>query len=100
MRARTLFMGAVAALQVSCAALMPAPTPLRTVEYASPQQPAKCLFVLLPGRGDPAERFRDQGFVEDLQHSGRSIDLRAADVTMGYYMKGTLLDRLEADVIA
>jgi alpha-beta hydrolase superfamily lysophospholipase len=80
---------------------MPAPTPLRTVEYGSSQQqqPAKCLFVLLPGAGDPAERFRDQGFVEDLQNSNRSIDIRATDATLGYYMKGTLLDRLEADVI-
>ncbi len=52
-----------------------------------------------PEAGDHAERFRDQGFVEDLQNSNLSIDIRAADATMGYYMKGTLLDRLEADVI-
>src|SRR5262249_41511569 len=79
---------------------MPAPTPLRTIQYESPSQPAKCLFVLLPGAGDHAEHFRDQGFVEDLQNSRRSIDLRATDATIGYYMKGTLLDRLESDVIA
>jgi pimeloyl-ACP methyl ester carboxylesterase len=78
---------------------MSAPTPLRTVEYNSPSRPAKCLFVLLPGAGDPAERFRDQGFVEDLQNTNRSIDIRAVNATIGYYMKGTLLDRLEADVI-
>jgi pimeloyl-ACP methyl ester carboxylesterase len=78
---------------------MPAPTPMRTVEYESPQQPGKCLFVLLPGAGDHAERFREQGFVEDLQNSKLSIDIRAVDATMGYYMKGTLLDRLKADVI-
>jgi pimeloyl-ACP methyl ester carboxylesterase len=98
-RARTACIGVFAALQVGCVALMPAPTPLRTVEYTSPSQPAKCLFVLLPGAGDHAERFRDQGFVEDLQNSNLSIDIRAADATMGYYMKGTLLDRLETDVI-
>ena len=99
-RARAACIGVVAALQLGCAALMPAPTPMRAIEYASPQQPAKCLFVLLPGAGDHAERFRQQGFVEDLQNSKRSIDIRAADATMGYYMKGTLLDRLETDVIA
>lgn len=99
-RARVAGIAAVAALQTACVALMPAPTPLRTVEYASPSQPAKCLFVLLPGAGDHAEHFRDQGFIEDLQNSNLSIDIRAADATMGYYMKGTLPDRLEADVIA
>ncbi len=50
-------------LLAGCVALMPAPAPLRTVAYESSQQPAKCLFVLLPGAGDPAERFRDQGVV-------------------------------------
>lgn len=98
-RARVACMGVVAALQVSCASLMPAPTPMRVIEYSSSAQPAKCLFVLLPGAGDHAERFRKQGFVEDLDGSKRSIDIRAADATMGYYMKGSLLDRLEADVI-
>lgn len=99
-RARAACIGVIAALQLGCVALMPAPTPLHTVEYESPQQPAKCLFVLLPGAGDPAERFRAQGFIEDLQASHRSIDIRATDATIGYYMKGTLLDRLETDVIA
>ncbi len=98
-RARTACIGIVGALLAGCVALMPAPTPLRTVEYANPQQPAKCLFVLLPGAGDHAERFRDQGFVEDLQDSNLSIDVRATDATIGYYMKGTLLDRLETDVM-
>jgi pimeloyl-ACP methyl ester carboxylesterase len=99
-RARTACIGIVAAaLQLGCVALMPAPRPVRTIEYASPRHPAKCLFVLLPGAGDHAERFREQGFVEDLQNSKLSIDIRAVDATMGYYMKGTLLDRLETDVI-
>jgi pimeloyl-ACP methyl ester carboxylesterase len=73
---------------------------MHTIEYASPLQPAKCLFVLLPGAGDHAERFRQQGFVADLQKGNLSIDIRATDATMGYYMKGSLLDRLEKDVVA
>ncbi len=98
-RARAACIGLVAALQFGCVALMPVPSPMRTIEYESPQQPAKCLFVLLPGAGDHAQRFRKQGFVEDLQNTNLSIDIRAVDATMGYYMKGTLLDRLEADVV-
>jgi pimeloyl-ACP methyl ester carboxylesterase len=99
-RVRAAYVAIVATLQVGCVALMPAPTPMRNVEYESPLRPAKCLFVLLPGAGDHAERFRQQGFVEDLQNSKLSIDIRAVDATMGYYMKGSLLDRLETDVIA
>lgn len=97
--ARAACIALAAALQAGCVALMPAPTPLRTLDYDSAAQPAKCLFVLLPGAGDHAERFRDKGFVEEIQNSKRSIDIRATDATMGYYMKGTLLDRLETDVI-
>jgi len=98
-RVRAACVGVGTMLLAGCVALMPAPAPLRTVAYESSQQPAKCLFVLLTGAGDPAERFRDQGFVEDLQNSNRSIDIRATDATIGYYMKGTLVDRLEADVV-
>lgn len=97
---RATCLGVVATLQVGCAALMPAPTPMRVLQYQSLSQPAKCLFVLLPGAGDHAEHFLEKGFVEDLQNTKRSIDIRAVDATMGYYMKGTLLDRLETDVIA
>lgn len=98
-RIRAACIGVVTALQLGCVALMPAPTPMHTVEYGSTSKPAKCLFVLLPGAGDHAERFREQGFIEDLQNSERSLDIRAVDATMGYYVKGTLLDRLETDVI-
>jgi pimeloyl-ACP methyl ester carboxylesterase len=97
--ARTVCIGVATALQLSCAALMPAPTPMHTIDYGSPSRPATCLFVLLPGRGDHAKRFRDEGFVEDLQSGNLSIDIRAVDATLGYYAKGTLLDRLETDVI-
>jgi len=83
-----------------CAGMLPAPAPMRSVEYAANAAPATCLFVLLPGMGDRAEAFEQRGFVETLRKSGRSIDIRAADATFGYYMQGTVLDRLAADVIA
>jgi S-formylglutathione hydrolase FrmB len=83
-----------------CAGLLPAPAPMRSIEYAASATPAKCLFVLLPGMGDHAEAFEQRGFVETLRKSGRSIDIRAADATFGYYMQGTVLERLAADVIA
>jgi pimeloyl-ACP methyl ester carboxylesterase len=83
-----------------CVNLLPAPEPMRSIEYAAASQPAKCLFVLLPGRGDRAETFEQRGFVDILRKSGRSIDIRAADATFGYYIKGAMLERFAADVMA
>jgi pimeloyl-ACP methyl ester carboxylesterase len=80
--------------------MLPTPATLRSLEYPAATAPARCLFVLLPGMGDRAETFEQRGFVAALRKSSRSIDIRAADATFGYYMKGTFLDRLEADVIA
>ena len=89
----------VSTLQVGCTVFMPAPTPMRSIEYSSPSQPAKCLFVLLPGRGDPAKRFQEAGFVEEMRTRDLSIDIRAVDAPLGYYANGSLIDRLAADVI-
>lgn len=87
------------ALLCGCASMLPAPTPLRSIEYAG-ATPAKCLFVLLPGAGDRAETFEQRGFIEELRGRSLSIDIRATDATMGYYMNATFLDRLSEDVIA
>ena len=93
-----LVLAAVAAL-VGCVGPMAAPEPLRSIEYSNPSGPARCLFVLLPGMGDRAEAFEKRGFVEELRAHSLSADIRATDATFGYYMRGTFLDRLEADVI-
>ena len=89
----------LSALLCGCAGMLPAPTPMRSVDYAAVSQPAKCLFVLLPGAGDRAETFEQRGFVQALRRDSLSIDVRASDATLGYYMRGTVLDRLAADVI-
>lgn len=81
-----------------CVGAMKAPVPLRSIAYENPA-PAKCLFVLLPGKGDRAETFEQRGFVETLRKPPLSIDVRAADATFGYYMRGTFVERLSADVI-
>ncbi len=90
---------ALAALLGACAPFTQAPIPLRSIEYATTSAPAKCLFVLLPGRGDRAETFEQRGFIEALRKTSRSIDIRATDATFGYYMQGTFLERLATDVI-
>ena len=97
---RTCLLLAVGILSGGCASMLPAPTPMRSIDHAAASQPAKCLFVLLPGAGDRAETFEQRGFVELLRSRSLSIDVRASDATMGYYMRGTALDRLTTDVLA
>jgi len=92
------FVGAITL--AGCVGPMAAPEPLRSLEYANPSGPAKCLFVFLPGMGDRAEAFEKQGFVTIVRANHLSADIRATDATFGYYMRGTFLDRLAADVIA
>lgn len=94
--ARMLFV----VLLCSCR-FLPAPIPMaKIVEAQQPNTPAKCLFILLPGAGDHAATFREQGFVDQLQGTGWSVDLVAADATMGYYFKGIAAERIEVDVAA
>jgi pimeloyl-ACP methyl ester carboxylesterase len=71
---------------------------MKSVDYGAAH--AKCLVVLLPGRGDTAETFRERGFVESLLNSGADLEVIAADATLGYYAAGIISERLEADVIA
>jgi pimeloyl-ACP methyl ester carboxylesterase len=97
--ARRLLVLTVATALAGCVGPMAAPEPLRSIEYANPSGHAKCLFVLLPGRGDRAEAFEKHGFVDELRAHNLSADIRATDATFGYYMRGTFLDRLAADVI-
>lgn len=97
---RALLAVVASAVLAACVGPMAAPEPLRSIEYANPSGPAKCLFVLLPGMGDRAEAFERNGFVDELRAHSLSTDIRAADATFGYYMRGTFLDRLASDVIA
>jgi pimeloyl-ACP methyl ester carboxylesterase len=74
---------------------------MRAVDYpASPTARAKCLVVFLPGMGDDAEDFEKNGFVEEVRRRGLSIDMVAAQATIGYYSRGTFTERLAVDVVA
>lgn len=86
---------------MGCASWLPAPTPMRAVDYrpATSAQPARCLLVLLPGMGDDAEDFLEQGFVAEVQRRRLSIDMVAAQATLGYYAKGIFVERLYQDVM-
>lgn len=85
-----------------CAALRPATVPLRAIDLArSAGDPGgRCLAVLLPGRMDEPEKFRDAGFVRAVEKRNLQLDLVAVDAHLGYYRARTVVDRLRQDVIA
>lgn len=80
--------------------LFSAPVPMHTVEWIQPiTHKARCLVVFLPGFGDDAEDFDRNGFVADVTRRGLSVDMVAAQATMGYYARGSFPDRLATDVV-
>jgi pimeloyl-ACP methyl ester carboxylesterase len=83
-----------------CTLFWRAPTPMRAIDYPTAQTAARCLVVLLPGMGDDAEAFARHGLVDELQRRGLSIDVVAANATIGYYARGIFAERLATDVIA
>ena len=85
-----------------CAALRPATVPLRTVDLVRSAGTAggRCLAVLLPGRLDEPEKFRDAGFARAVDKRDLQLDLVAVDAHLGYYRARTVVDRLREDVIA
>lgn len=86
---------------VACARWLPAPVPMREVAWSRPAAPrARCLVVFLPGLGDDAEDFERNGFVAEVARRGLSVDMIAAQATVGYYARGSFTDRLSRDVVA
>jgi S-formylglutathione hydrolase FrmB len=91
---------AVALVLCGCFRVPPTTVPMPFVADPLPNAgKAKCLLVLLPGARDRAEDFRSEHFIEDIQASGLSVDVVAADATMGYYLQTIAAKRLEEDVI-
>ncbi len=60
---------------------------------------ARGAIVLLPGFGDRPTTFEQQGFVAALKRAAPGYDVYAADAHFGYYRTGTLIERLDTDVI-
>jgi pimeloyl-ACP methyl ester carboxylesterase len=82
-----------------CISWLPAPVPMRAVDYERAGPRATCLMVFLPGQGDSAEGFERHGFVEEVSRRGYSIDMVAVDATLGYYARGVFSERLAQDVL-
>lgn len=83
-----------------CAVFLPAPTPMTSLRDELPGGDAKCLVVFLPGAGDKASDFLEYGFIEALRQKNLSVDVVAADATLGYYARGIFRERVHTDVVA
>jgi len=86
----------VAAL-CGCIGIPPTEDTLPAIEVADVGRRNDTVVIMLPGRGDRAETFIREGF----QDAGRKFgfDTIAVDAHFGYYMKRSLLARLDEDVV-
>src|SRR5574337_455689 len=81
-------------------ACYPAPKArLDVFRYDSPEGQQKHLFVFLPGHGDSPHTFWKKGLVQAVRARKLPVDMIAVDAHIGYYMEGTIFDRLKQDVI-
>lgn len=92
---------AMAVSLVGCGLWRPTTVPLRILREA-PVCPARpdTLVVMLPGSYSLPEDFVGEGFVAAVRARGVVADLWLVDAHRGYYAERSILDRLEADVIA
>jgi pimeloyl-ACP methyl ester carboxylesterase len=60
----------------------------------------RCLAVLLPGLGDGKDDFLRKGFLRAYRDRGSPCALTALDSHFGYFANGSIVERLQEDVIA
>lgn len=100
--ARTLAAALALALLAGCGLLPRESTvPLRVLsEDAVCASRPQTLFVMLPGASSLPEEFLREGFVRAVRERRLAVDVVLVDAHLGYYKDRTVLERLQADVIA
>lgn len=94
---------AVAAGLSGCALLpRPAVVPMAELRPPGPCAPerAPVLLVMLPGAFSLPAEFVDEGYVKPLRERGVDADVLIVDSHLGYFSNGTILQRLQHDVVA
>jgi pimeloyl-ACP methyl ester carboxylesterase len=93
---------AAVVLLAGCGLLPRASTvPLRVLsDNASCSSRPETLLVMLPGAASLPEEFLREGFVLALRERRLALDVALVDAHLGYYKDRTILERLQADVIA
>jgi pimeloyl-ACP methyl ester carboxylesterase len=99
---RRMVLWVTLAFMSGCALIYPTAVPMRTHAYPAPATvgPERALLVLLPGRGDDADVFAQNGFIDDVRASGAPVDIVTVDAHLGYYLRSTVTERVWTDVIA
>jgi hypothetical protein len=67
--------------------------------FAKPGEHGHCLFVFLPGRRDRASDFVRRGFITLAQNRIPHLDCVAVAATIGYYLDGSVADRLQREIV-
>jgi pimeloyl-ACP methyl ester carboxylesterase len=73
--------------------------PLDTIYDIQVNSKKEILIVFLPGRGDTASHYIDNGFPAAVREKNLPVDMVSVDAHIGYYMKEILVERLAADII-
>jgi pimeloyl-ACP methyl ester carboxylesterase len=90
-----------ALLLAGCGGVRKSTVPLATVlETQRCTRQADTLLVMLPGAYSTPDEFEREGFVEAVRENRLAVDVMLVDAHLGYYNDRTVLERLNADVIA
>ncbi len=77
-----------------------------SVPMPSLSKPARCaspadtLLVMLPGSFARPEEFVLEGFVQAVRERQLAVDMVLVDAHLGYYSDRSIIDRLQADIVA
>ena len=67
--------------------------------YAEKSARGQRLFIFLPGRRDRAVDFARHGFIAMAQRRLLDLDCVAVEATIGYYLDGSLADRIQREIV-
>ncbi len=96
-----LFIGLLLVFSAAGCLYLPraARVPMRSISVSVTTAPSKTLIVFLPGRGDSMNDFAEKGLLATLREAGPAVDVVCVDAHMGYYLSGTIAQRLRDDVL-
>jgi pimeloyl-ACP methyl ester carboxylesterase len=92
---------ACAFLTTGCSGLRTRTVPMRTaLDKSTCTARADTLLVMLPGAYSNPDEFVREGYVSAVTQRRLAVDVMRVDARLGYYKDGSIVDRLEHDVIA
>ncbi|MGE5236323.1 MAG: alpha/beta fold hydrolase [Acidobacteriota bacterium] len=93
--------GLVAVLTLAgCVSARTANVPMSALSLPGSDPRSRCAVVFLPGRWDHPADFTAEGFPTAAAEQGAHVAMVAADAGLQYYLGGTVVERLERDIVA